>query len=111
MFLLKDSELREDLQSWRKLTTPGRRFPRIGVPREIHGYSMVRVLIFGLILPAIVTAFTVMGLALAFWFGLPLLAKLLIISLTALVGFIFGTFVILNLRRQMLNFARIKKER
>ncbi len=80
------------------------------IPMEVHGYSLPRILIFGLILPAIVTCWMVGGLALAFYLSLTLLMKFVFLALFTLIGFTVGTLTMLRLTGRMLRFAKIRRE-
>ncbi|MHC1564519.1 MAG: hypothetical protein ACXQTF_04240 [Candidatus Hecatellaceae archaeon] len=79
------------------------------IPREIQGYSLGRIMIFGLILPAIVAACMVAGIALAFWFGFSLLMKFGVLAFSTLVGFTAGTLIFLRLYDRMLRFAKVRR--
>jgi hypothetical protein len=105
---LRDSRLKEDSRSWLRVALTKYRPKRIR--KEIHGYSLVRILIFGLILPAIMTVFMMTGIVLAFWFKLNLLMKFMVLTLSTLAGFAIGTLTLLRLRNQMLRFAKIRRQ-
>ena len=80
------------------------------IPKEIQGYSLSRILLFGLILPATVAAFMTAGMVLAFMLGWGLLAKFAVLALTTILGFTAGTLLILKLYNRMLSFAKVRKE-
>ena len=77
-------------------------------PTEIQGYSLARILIYGLILPAIVLSCMGLGMVAAFQFNLSLPAKFMVLALTTVVGFTLGTIVLLKTYHVMLRFAKVK---
>ena len=87
-----------------------RRLKLRGIPSEIHGYSLARILLFGLILPAIVTLCMVVGMVSAFLLNFSLPMKFLTLASSTLVGFLLGTLTLLRLTGRMLKFAKIRKE-
>ena len=93
---------------FRRRKTLAERLHLTGFRREIHGYSLTRILIFGLILPAIVALCMVVGMVIAFIYSLSLILKFAVLAVSTIIGFIGGTITILKLYDKMLKFARIK---
>lgn len=104
---MKDSKLKED--SRLRLKAALAKYKPRRIPREIHGYSLIRILIFGLILPGIVAACMTVGVTLTFWFNLSLAWKFAVLALSTLVGFSVGALVFFKLYEYMLRFAKVRR--
>ena len=71
---------------------------------------MARLLLAGLISPAIVLVFLIASLFLTGLMGLTFMLRLVIVSLAVMVGFILGSILIVRLSDRILNFAKVKRK-
>lgn len=98
---MKDSPSKEDSQLRRKLSLK---------PAEIQGYSIKRVLLFGLVPPAFVLTGLFLGLWLFTALGFSMFYKLVFTIGTTFAGFAVGTLVIVRLTDRIVKFARVGKK-
>ncbi|WP_309492554.1 hypothetical protein [Candidatus Hecatella orcuttiae] len=99
---MKDSSSKEDSQRRHRFLSLK--------PAELRGYSIKRVLLFGLIPPAFVLAGLFLGLWIFTALEFSLFYKLVFTVGTTFAGFALGTFVIVKLTDKIVKFARVGKE-
>lgn len=79
-------------------------------PIGIEGYSMLRVLLLGLILPAFVSLSLLLSFLVSIRFGLPVAYMCLAVVSSTMLGFAFGTYLLIHLSDRIVRFARVKRK-
>jgi len=71
---------------------------------------MARLLLAGLISPALVLIFLVASLYITGLMGLTLMLRLVIVSVAVTIGFISGALLLIRLTDRIMRFARVKQK-
>ncbi len=79
-------------------------------PAELQGYSLNRIMIFGLILPAFVFLGLFLGIHLSFSLGLPVNIAFIVVALWTFTGFAFGTFILMRYTPKLIKYAEVKRK-
>jgi len=104
-YLLRASRSREDSRQPSRL----RRFLKFK-PAALEGYSINRILLFGLILPALVALGLFLSLYVSLALGFPGMVTFLLTIVGTFVGFTVGTVIIIHLSDRIIRYAEVKKK-
>ena len=79
-------------------------------PADIQGYSLKKIMVLGLILPAFVFLGLFSSIYVSLTFRLPLNIACLIAFLWTFSGFAFGTFILIHFSNRILRYAEVKRK-
>ncbi len=80
-------------------------------PAEIQGYSLKKIMLFGLILPCFVVLGLFSSIYVSLTFKLPLNIACLVAFLWTFAGFAFGTFILVHYSNRILKHTKEVKEK
>ena len=79
-------------------------------PADLQGYSIKKIMVFGLILPFFVFLGLFSSIYVSLTFKLPLNIACLIAFLWTFSGFAFGTFILTRFSNKILKYAEVKRK-
>ena len=79
-------------------------------PADLEGYSIKKIMVFGLILPFFVFLGLFSSIYVSLTFKLPLNITCLIAFLWTFLGFAFGTFILIRFSNKILKYAEVKRK-
>ncbi|MFH1327982.1 MAG: hypothetical protein ABIH76_03920 [Candidatus Bathyarchaeota archaeon] len=79
-------------------------------PIALEGYSMTRMLLFGLILPAIIAFCMFVSYFISILFAFQPLVTMIIVLASSLAGFTWGTVLLFRYSGKIMKYVEVKKK-